>query len=419
MTAFKSEFLHTLNERGFIHQCSDPQGLDKLFSTETVTAYTGYDCTAPSVHVGNLVSMMMLHWLQKTGHRPIALMGGGTTMVGDPSGRDETRQLLTAEKIQSNKESIREIFANLLDFGDGPNDAVQADNADWLLDLKYIDFLRDVGSKFSVNQMLARDSVKLRLEREQPLSFIEFNYMILQAYDYTRLNKVYGCRLQMGGSDQWGNIVSGIDLCRRMNNTETFALTTPLITKSDGSKMGKSVDGAVWLRADMYSPYDYWQFWRNTGDADVIRFLKLYTTLPMDEVNRLAALEGNELNEAKKILATEATALIHGRAAADEAAETARKTFESGQAAAANLPTIEINRSDLEAGMGILNAFVTAGLAKSNGEARRNIKGGALKLNDKAITDDSLSLTMDAMNDDGVIKLSMGKKKHILLKLAD
>lgn len=419
MTAFKSEFLHTLNERGFIHQCSDPQGLDKLFSTETVTAYTGYDCTAPSVHVGNLVSMMMLHWLQKTGHRPIALMGGGTTMVGDPSGRDETRQLLTAEKIQSNKESIREIFANLLDFGDGPNDAVQADNADWLLDLKYIDFLRDVGSKFSVNQMLARDSVKLRLEREQPLSFIEFNYMILQAYDYTRLNKEYGCRLQMGGSDQWGNIVSGIDLCRRMNNTETFALTTPLITKSDGSKMGKSVDGAVWLRADMYSPYDYWQFWRNTGDADVIRFLKLYTTLPMDEVNRLAALEGNELNEAKKILATEATALIHGRAAADEAAETARKTFESGQAAAANLPTIEINRSDLEAGMGILNAFVTAGLAKSNGEARRNIKGGALKLNDKAITDDSLSLTMDAMNDDGVIKLSMGKKKHILLKLAD
>ncbi len=419
MTAFKSEFLHTLNERGFIHQCSDPQGLDKLFSTETVTAYTGYDCTAPSVHVGNLVSMMMLHWLQKTGHRPIALMGGGTTMVGDPSGRDETRQLLTAEKIQSNKESIREIFANLLDFGDGPNDAIQADNADWLLDLKYIDFLRDVGSKFSVNQMLARDSVKLRLEREQPLSFIEFNYMILQAYDYTRLNKEYGCRLQMGGSDQWGNIVSGIDLCRRMNNTETFALTTPLITKSDGSKMGKSVDGAVWLRADMYSPYDYWQFWRNTGDADVIRFLKLYTTLPMDEVNRLAALEGNELNEAKKILATEATALIHGRAAADEAAETARKTFEAGQAAAANLPTIEINRSDLEAGMGILNAFVTAGLAKSNGEARRNIKGGALKLNDKAITDDSLSLTMDAMNDDGVIKLSMGKKKHILLKLAD
>jgi tyrosyl-tRNA synthetase len=419
MTAFKSEFLHTLNERGFIHQCSDPEGLDKLFSTETVTAYTGYDCTAPSVHVGNLVSMMMLHWLQKTGHRPIALMGGGTTMVGDPSGRDETRQLLTPEKIQSNKESIREIFANLLDFGDGPNDAIQADNADWLLDLKYIDFLRDVGSKFSVNQMLARDSVKLRLEREQPLSFIEFNYMILQAYDYTRLNKEYGCRLQMGGSDQWGNIVSGIDLCRRMNNAETFALTTPLITKSDGSKMGKSVDGAVWLRADMYSPYDYWQFWRNTGDADVIRFLKLYTTLPMDEVNRLAALEGNELNEAKKILATEATALIHGREAAEQSAETARKTFEAGQASAANLPTIEVDRSDLEAGMGILNAFVTAGLAKSNGEARRNIKGGALKLNDKAITDDSLSLTMDAMNDDGVIKLSMGKKKHVLLKLAD
>ncbi|MCT4655244.1 MAG: tyrosine--tRNA ligase [Cohaesibacter sp.] len=419
MTAFKSEFLHTLNERGFIHQCSDPEGLDKLFCNEIVTAYTGYDCTAPSVHVGNLVSMMMLHWLQKTGHRPIALMGGGTTMVGDPSGRDETRQLLTPEKIQSNKESIREIFSSLLTFGDGENDAIQVDNADWLLELKYIELLRDVGSKFSVNQMLARDAVKLRLEREQPLSFIEFNYMILQAYDYTRLNKEYGCRLQMGGSDQWGNILSGIDLCRRMNNTETFALTTPLITKSDGSKMGKSVDGAVWLRGDMYSPYDYWQFWRNTGDADVARFLKLYTTLPMDEIARLAQLEGNELNEAKKILATEATALIHGRQAADDAAETARKTFEAGQASAANLPTIEIAKADLEAGIGILSAFVTAGLAKSNGEARRNIKGGALKLNDTGIKDDSLSLGLDALNKDGVIKLSMGKKKHVLLKIAD
>ncbi|MCV6574542.1 MAG: tyrosine--tRNA ligase [Cohaesibacter sp.] len=419
MTAFKSEFLHTLNERGFIHQCSDPEGLDKLFSTETVTAYIGYDCTAKSVHVGNLVSMMMLHWLQKTGHRPIALMGGGTTMVGDPSGRDETRQLLTPDIIQSNKESIREIFSSLLNFGDGPNDALQVDNADWLLDLKYIELLRDVGSKFSVNQMLARDAVRLRLEREQPLSFIEFNYMILQAYDYTRLNKEYGCRLQMGGSDQWGNILSGIDLCRRMNNTETFALTTPLITKSDGSKMGKSVDGAIWLRGDMYSPYDYWQFWRNTGDADVIRFLKLYTTLPMEEINRLAALEGNELNEAKKILATEATALIHGRDAAETAAETARKTFEAGQASAANLPTIEIKQADLDAGIGILSAFVTAGLAKSNGEARRNIKGGALKLNDQAVTDDSLSLSADSLNEEGVIKLSMGKKKHVLLKLAD
>ncbi|MCV6547048.1 MAG: tyrosine--tRNA ligase [Cohaesibacter sp.] len=419
MTAFKSEFLHTLNERGFIHQCSDPEGLDKLFSTETVTAYIGYDCTAKSVHVGNLVSMMMLHWLQKTGHRPIALMGGGTTMVGDPSGRDETRQLLTPDIIQSNKESIREIFSSLLNFGDGPNDALQVDNADWLLDLKYIELLRDVGSKFSVNQMLARDAVRLRLEREQPLSFIEFNYMILQAYDYTRLNKEYGCRLQMGGSDQWGNILSGIDLCRRMNNTETFALTTPLITKSDGSKMGKSVDGAIWLRGDMYSPYDYWQFWRNTGDADVIRFLKLYTTLPMEDINRLAALEGNELNEAKKILATEATALIHGRDAADTAAETARKTFEAGQASAANLPTIEIKQADLDAGIGILSAFVTAGLAKSNGEARRNIKGGALKLNDQAVSDDSLSLNADSLNEEGVIKLSMGKKKHVLLKLAD
>ncbi|WP_319414590.1 tyrosine--tRNA ligase [uncultured Cohaesibacter sp.] len=418
MTAFKSEFLHTLSERGFIHQCSDPEGLDKLFRTETVTAYVGYDCTAPSVHVGNLVSMMILHWMQKTGHRPIALMGGGTTMVGDPSGRDETRQLLTPEKIQQNKESIREVFSKLLDFGDGPTDAIQEDNARWLLELNYVDFLRDIGSRVSVNQMLARDSVRLRLEREQALSFLEFNYMLLQAYDYTQLNKLYGCKLQMGGSDQWGNIVSGIDLCRRINNDECFALTVPLITKSDGSKMGKSVSGAVWLRGDMYSPYDYWQFWRNVSDADVGRFLKLYTTLPMDEIRRLEALEGNELNEAKKILATEATALIHSRVEAENAAETAFKTFEAGMAAEANLPSIDIPASDLEAGIGILSAFVTAGLAKSNGEARRSVKGGALKVNDETVTDDSIALTKANLNEDGVIKLSMGKKKHVLLKLS-
>nr|WP_321459267.1 tyrosine--tRNA ligase [uncultured Cohaesibacter sp.] len=418
MTAFKSEFLHTLSERGFIHQCSDPEGLDKLFKTETVTAYVGYDCTAPSVHVGNLVSMMILHWMQKTGHRPIALMGGGTTMVGDPSGRDETRQLLTPEKIQQNKESIREVFSKLLDFGDGPTDAIQEDNARWLLELNYVDFLRDIGSRVSVNQMLARDSVRLRLEREQALSFLEFNYMLLQAYDYTQLNKLYGCKLQMGGSDQWGNIVSGIDLCRRINNDECFALTVPLITKSDGSKMGKSVSGAIWLRGDMYSPYDYWQFWRNVSDADVGRFLKLYTTLPMDEIRRLEALEGNELNEAKKILATEATALIHSRVEAENAAETAFKTFEAGMAAEANLPSIDIPASDLEAGIGILSAFVTAGLAKSNGEARRSVKGGALKVNDETVTDDSIALTKANLNEDGVIKLSMGKKKHVLLKLS-
>ncbi|WP_316862744.1 tyrosine--tRNA ligase [uncultured Cohaesibacter sp.] len=418
MTAFKSEFLHTLSERGFIHQCSDPEGLDKLFQTETVTAYVGYDCTAPSVHVGNLVSMMILHWMQKTGHRPIPLMGGGTTMVGDPSGRDETRQLLTPETIEANKKSIFEIFSKLLTFGDGPTDAIQEDNANWLLGLNYVDFLREVGSRVSVNQMLARDSVRLRLEREQALSFLEFNYMLLQAYDYTQLNKRYGCKLQMGGSDQWGNIVSGIDLCRRMNNAECFALTVPLITKSDGSKMGKSVSGAIWLRGDMYSPYDYWQFWRNVGDADVGRFLKLYTTLPMDEIRRLEALEGNELNEAKKILATEATALIHSRMDADNAAETARKTFEAGQAAAADLPTIELGDSELEAGLGVLNAFVTAGLAKSNGEARRSIKGGALKVNDETVTDDNLTLSKSDLNEDGVIKLSMGKKKHVLLKLS-
>ena len=418
MTAFKSEFLHTLSERGFIHQCSDPEGLDKLFSTETVTAYVGYDCTAPSVHVGNLVSMMILHWMQKTGHRPIALMGGGTTMVGDPSGRDESRQLLTPEKIQQNKESIREIFSKLLDFGDGPTDAIQEDNANWLLDLNYVEFLRDIGSRVSVNQMLARDSVRLRLEREQALSFLEFNYMLLQAYDYTQLNKRYGCRLQMGGSDQWGNIVSGIDLCRRLNNAECYALTVPLITKSDGSKMGKSVSGAIWLRGDMYSPYDYWQFWRNVSDSDVGRFLRLYTTLPIDEIKRLEGLQGNELNEAKKILATEATALIHTRVEADNAAETAFKTFEAGQATAANLPTIEVPESDLDAGIGILSAFVSASLAKSNGEARRSIKGGALKVNDETVTDDNMMLTKANINEDGVIKLSMGKKKHVLLKLS-
>lgn len=415
MATYKSEYLHTLEERGFIHQVSDASALDALFEKQTVTAYIGFDCTARSVHVGNLVGMMMLHWLQKTGHRPIALMGGGTTMVGDPSGKDETRQLLTPAIIQDNKNSIRETFSQLLHFGDGPNDAIQVDNADWLLKLNYVEFLRDVGSRFSVNQMLARDSVKLRLEREQPLSFLEFNYMILQAYDYTELNKRYGCNLQMGGSDQWGNIVSGIDLCRRMNKTETYALTTPLITKSDGSKMGKSVAGAIWLRADMYSPYDYWQFWRNTGDTDVGRFLKLYTTMPMSEILRLEALQGNELNDAKKILATEATALIHGRAIAEQAADTARKTFEEGQTTT-SLPTVEISPTVLSEGLGLLSALVTAGLAKSNGEARRHIKSGAIRVNDELISDEKLVLSTPALTRQGVIKLSMGKKKHVLLK---
>ncbi|MBL4785406.1 MAG: tyrosine--tRNA ligase [Cohaesibacteraceae bacterium] len=415
MATYKSEYLHTLEERGFIHQMSDASALDALFEKQTVTAYIGFDCTARSVHVGNLVGMMMLHWLQKTGHRPIALMGGGTTMVGDPSGKDETRQLLTPAIIQDNKSSIRETFSQLLHFGEGPNDAIQVDNADWLLKLNYVEFLRDVGSRFSVNQMLARDSVKLRLEREQPLSFLEFNYMILQAYDYTELNKRYDCSLQMGGSDQWGNIVSGIDLCRRMNRTETYALTTPLITKSDGSKMGKSVSGAIWLRADMYSPYDYWQFWRNTGDNDVGRFLKLYTTMPMSEISRLEALQGNELNDAKKILATEATALIHGRAIAEQAADTARKTFEEGQTTI-SLPTVEISPTVLAEGLGLLSALVTAGLAKSNGEARRHIKSGAIRVNDALISDEKLVLATSALTKQGVIKLSMGKKKHVLLK---
>ena len=416
MSGFKSEFLGILAERGFIHQTSDDARLDELFRTETVTGYIGFDPTAKSLHVGSLMQIMMLHWMQKTGHRPIALMGGGTGMIGDPSFKDEARKLQTVEGIQENLAGIRRSFAQYIDFGDGPTDAKMADNADWLLQLNYVEFLRDVGRHFSVNRMLSFDSVKLRLDREQSLSFLEFNYMILQAYDFVELSKRYGCKLQMGGSDQWGNIVNGIDLGRRMEGAELFALTSPLLTTSSGAKMGKTASGAVWLNPDMLGPYDFWQYWRNTEDADVGRFLKLYTTLPMDEIARLEALGGAEINEAKKVLAGEVTAMLHGREAADEAAETARKTFEEG-ALANTLPTIEVAGNELDEGLGLLGLLVSAGLAGSNGEARRHIKGGAVKVNDATVEDERLTVGRDTLVG-GVVKLSVGRKKHVLVKPA-
>lgn len=413
MTAFKSDFLRVLSERGFIHQISDPEGLDAAFLAGPVTAYIGFDATAPSLHAGSLIQIMMLHWMQETGHRPIALMGGGTTMIGDPSFKDEARKLLTVEDIDANLAGIKRVFSKFLDFESGR--ALMINNADWLRHLNYVEFLRDVGRHFSVNKMLSYDSVKLRLDREQSLSFLEFNYMILQGYDFVELYRRTGCILQMGGSDQWGNIVNGIDLGHKMERAQFFALTSPLLTTSSGAKMGKTANGAVWLEADMLSPYDYWQYWRNTEDADVERFLKLYTKMPMDEIARLAALGGSEINEAKKILATEITALVHGRDVALAAAETARKTFEEG-ALAADLPTVEIPAGELAEGLGVLAAFVRAGLAGSNGEARRAVAGGALRVNDVPLADERQKLTAGDLTGDGVIKLSSGKKKHVLLK---
>jgi tyrosyl-tRNA synthetase len=418
MSTYKSDFLRTLAERGFIHQVSEPDALDALAQSSRITAYIGFDCTAPSLHVGSLLPIMMLYWMQQTGHRPIALMGGGTTRVGDPSGKDESRRILTDAAINQNLAGIRAIFAKFLKFGDGPGDAIMANNADWLNELNYIDFLRDVGRHFSVNRMLSFDSVKLRLERQHELSFLEFNYMILQAYDFVELNKRTGCVLQMGGSDQWGNIVNGIELGRRMRNVQLFALTSPLITTSSGAKMGKTAAGAVWLNADMVSPYDYWQYWRNTEDGDVERFLKLFTVLPLPEIARLAALRGQDINEAKKVLATEATALVHGRDAAEQAAETARKTFEEGEIAE-TLPTIEIPRGELDHGIGVLAAFAEkAALVSSNSEARRQIKAGGLRVNDVTVTDEKMVLSARDLTPEGVIKLSLGRKRHVLLKAA-
>ena len=417
MTAFKSDFLNVLQERGFIHQASDFEGLDALAAKGEATAYVGYDCTAPSLHIGNFLTMMMLHWLQQSGNKPITLMGGGTTMVGDPSGKDETRAIRTVAEIEANKASIRGVFAKVLRYGSGASDAVMLDNAEWLTRLNWIEMLRDIGKHFSVNRMLTMDSVRLRLEREQEMSFIEFNYMVCQAYDFVELARRTGCRLQMGGSDQWGNIIMGVDLGRRMGTPQLFALTTPLLTTSSGAKMGKTAQGAVWLNADQFSPYDFWQYWRNTEDADVVRFLKLFTVLPMNEIDKLAQLKGAEINEAKKALADAATTLLHGTEAARLAAETARQTFEEG-AIAENLPTVEVPRGELEAGIGVLASFVKAGLVASNGEARRQIKGGGLRVNDVAVTDEKMMLKPSELTPEGVIKLSFGKKRHVLLRPA-
>ena len=415
MSTYKSDFLNVLAARGFIHQVSEPDALDALAHEKAITAYIGFDCTAPSLHIGSLLPIMLLYWLQQTGHRPIALMGGGTTRVGDPSGKDESRRLLTDEMINENLKGIRAIFDKFLKFENTGGNAVMANNADWLNTLNYIDFLRDVGRHFSINRMLSFDSVKLRLDRQQELSFLEFNYMILQAYDFVELYRRYGCVLQMGGSDQWGNIVSGIDLGRRLENAQLFALTAPLITTSSGAKMGKTAAGAVWLNADLVSPYEYWQYWRNTEDADVERFLKLFTVLPLDEIARLAALRGQDINEAKKVLATEATALVHGRAAAEEAATTARTTFEEG-GLGANLPTVEVPRGEVSSGLGVLAAFVKAGLAASNGEVRRAIANNAILVNDVRVTSDKAVIGEADVTPEGVVKLSLGRKRHVLLK---
>lgn len=415
MSQFKSDFLRTLDERGLIHQISDAEGLDAACRSGTVTAYVGYDATATSLHIGNLISATMLYWFQQTGHRPIALMGGGTSMVGDPSFRDDQRKLLTAAEIAANIEGIKRIFARILRFGDGATDALMINNADWLLKLNYVEFLRDVGRHFSVNRMLAFDSVKLRLDREQSLSFLEFNYMIMQGYDFVELNRRHGCTLQMGGSDQWGNIINGVDLSHRMGGPQLYCLTTPLLTTASGSKMGKTANGAVWLNEDLFSPYDFWQYFRNSEDADVERFLKIFTRLPLDEIGRLARLAGAEINEAKKVLATEATAVVHGRAAAEAAAETARQTFEQG-VTATSLPTVAVPAGELQAGIGVLNAFVKAGLCASNGEARRQISNNSIIVNGTVIRDERAKISAADLTGDGVIKLSLGKKKHVLLK---
>ena len=415
MSTVKSDFLHELETRGFVHQTTDEAGLDRLARSGELTGYIGFDCTAPSLHVGNLVSIMMLRKLQQAGHRAIVLIGGGTTKVGDPSGKDEARKLLSDAEIGANIAGIERVFTKFLSFGQGDGGAAMVNNADWLDTLSYIDFLRDYGRHFSVNRMLTYDSVKLRLEREQPLSFIEFNYMVLQAYDFVELYRRYGCRLQMGGSDQWGNIVGGIELGRRTDGIELFGLTSPLLTTGSGAKMGKTAAGAVWLNPDMLSPYDYWQYWRNSEDGDVERFLKLFTELPLKEVAKLAKLKGAEMNEAKKILATEATALVHGRDAADRAAETARATFEEG-AFTASLPTFDVPRLVLEKGIGVLSANVQVGFVASTGEARRQIKGGGLRVNDVTVTDEKQILTIADLTPEGVIKLSLGKKRHALIR---
>ena len=411
----RSDLIRSFSERGYIHQATNIEGLDERAAQQIIPAYIGFDCTADSLHVGSLVQIMMLRALQKAGHKPIVLMGGGTTKVGDPSGKDAARPLLSEHDIEQNKNGIFSVFKKYLTFGDGPTDAVMVDNASWLDDLAYIRFLRDYGPHFSVNRMLGMDSVKLRLEREQPLSFLEFNYAILQAYDFLELRRRYGCLLQMGGSDQWGNIVTGIDLTRRVDGQEIYGLTSPLITTASGAKMGKTADGAIWLNDDRLSAFDFWQFWRNSEDADVARFLALFTELPMDEVKRLGNLEGAEINEAKIVLADEATTLCHGADAARGARETAQQTF-SGAGVSEGLPQEQLSR-DEAAGMGMIAALVKVGFAKSNGEARRLIRGGGARLNDVSITDEDHGLAESDFVD-GRAKISAGKKRHALLVIS-
>ncbi len=407
MTNYQSDLLRLLNDRGYIHQLTDADGLDAAASETIIPGYIGFDATAPSLHVGSLVQIMMLRRMQQAGHKPIVVMGGGTTKVGDPSGKDESRKMLSAEDINENIASIRRIFDNFLTFGDGPTDAVMINNADWLDALQYVDFLRDIGPHFTINRMLTFDSVKLRLDREQPLTFLEFNYMILQAYDFLELSRRNECRLQLGGSDQWGNIVNGIELTRRIDGKQLFGLTTPLITTADGGKMGKTASGAVWLNADQLAPYDYWQFWRNTQDADVGRFLKLFTDIDLDEIARLETLQGSEINEAKKILADAATAMAHGQDAARDAASTAQQTFEQGNAGG-DLPVFEVADGEIS----ILNALVSIGFCASKGEAKRMVAGGGARIDDEPIKDAGAMIAIS----DGDIKISAGKKKHGLLR---
>jgi tyrosyl-tRNA synthetase len=415
LASYKSDFVQTVTERGFLHQCTDIKALDEKAATETITAYIGFDCTAPSLHVGSLLPVMLLRWLQQTGHQPIVLMGGGTTKVGDPSGKDESRQLLTVEKIKENMDGIKSIFSKYLTFGDGPSDAVMANNADWLDELQYINFIRDYGPHFTINRMLTFDSVKLRLDREQPLTFLEFNYMILQAYDFLELSRRYNCTMQMGGSDQWGNIVNGVELGRRVDARQLFGLTSPLLTTSSGAKMGKTAGGAVWLDAQQLSAYEFWQYWRNTEDADVGRFLRLFTEMPLDEIARLESLDGAEINEAKIILANEVTGMCHGADAAAAAAETARQTFADG-GTGEDLPTFEVAAASLDDGIPAFELFHQAGLAESKGKARKLIQGNGARVNDVSISNEMQAISGADINADGVIKLSAGKKRHVLVK---
>jgi tyrosyl-tRNA synthetase len=416
MATARSPFLLAAEERGFVHQCTDRDALDARLAAGPVTAYIGFDCTADSLHVGSLLQIMLLRLWQQTGNRPIVLMGGGTTKVGDPSGKDESRRLLSDAEIAANMAGIRRIFDRFLTFGDGPTDAVMTNNALWLDQLEYIPFLREYGRHFSVNRMLSFDSVRLRLDREQPLSFLEFNYMVLQSYDFLELARRHGCAVQMGGSDQWGNIVSGVELGRRVADFELFGVTSPLLATASGAKMGKTAQGAVWLNAERLSTYDYWQYWRNSDDADVGRFLRLFTELPLPEIVRLEALEGSEINAAKELLATEATALCHGRAAAEAAAATARRVF-AERGIGGDLPVTEMARALFEAGQPVIDVFHRAGLATSLGEARRLVRGGGARVNDIVLSDETRRLTLDDLSEDGVIKLSAGRKRHALVRV--